>query len=227
MENLIIHDFIKYCINNEIDNAKEMYKVNNININDIEYDTKTSDIQGPYSLFECMCILDKIEVIKWFVEIGTEDEHYNNGFISACQYNNIEIVEYLFENKKEIKIDYNASFVVGCHLGHFKLVQWLYNIIPNEIDIHLEGESPFLYAISSNNFEVAKWLYYISIPADKLIDIHIDNNYAFISACSNGRLDICEWLYLISNHTIPKNIGLESAKVSGNQELIKWLENWI
>ena len=227
MEDLTITDFTQFCINNEIDKAKELYKSDSklININEIEYDTKTSDIQGPYNIFECMCILGHLDIVKWFLEIGIDEIHYRNGFISACQYNHFHIVEYLFDNKKEIKLDYNASFAIMCHLGHNDLVSWLYNVANEYIDIHLYGESPFLYAIEGNHFELAKWLYYISIPHDRIIDIHIDNDSAFLYACSNGRLDICKWLYLISNHTILKSIGLVSAKLSGNQELVEWLEN--
>ena len=218
-------DFINYCISNELDKAKILYEENTYDINKIIYDTNTSDIQGPYSLFECMCIKNHLDFVKWFIELGVDDIHYNDGFISACQYNNFEIVEYLYDNRNEIKLDYEASFVVSCHLGHIELVKWLYSNQHEQIDIHSRNETPFLYAIEQSHFELCKWLYYISIPHDKIINIHIDNDSAFLYACSNGRLDICKWLYLISNHTILKSIGLVSAKLSGNQELVEWLEN--
>ena len=91
-------DFIGACIDNNINLAKEIYSKNIININEIKHDTETSDIQGPYSLFECMCIKNHMEIVKWFIELGTNPSPYINGFISACQYNHLELVEYLFDN---------------------------------------------------------------------------------------------------------------------------------
>jgi ankyrin repeat protein len=222
-------NLIYACIDDNIKEAKEIYSKNPININEIKHDTETCDIQGPYSLFECMCIKNHLEIVKWFIELGVDHSNYINGFISACQYNHLELVEYLFDNKKDIKLDFQTAFIVCCYLGNFEIVKWLHINTPEPIDIHINNETPFLYAIVENHFETAKWLYYISITEGKLIDIHADNNYAFIYACYNGRLDICKWLYLISNNTINKRMNddapLKSARLSGNQELIDWLQN--
>jgi ankyrin repeat protein len=218
-------DFIDACIDDKIDLAKEIFSKNIININELTYDTKTDVLQGPYSLFECMCILNHIEIVKWFIELGTDLGPYINGFISACQYNHHELVQYLFDNKKDIKLEYQTAFIICCHLGNFELVKWLYLNTTEPIDIHIHNETPFLYAIVENRFDTAKWLYYISITEGKLIDIYADDNYAFSYACYNGRLDICKWLYLISNNTIDKKMFLKNAKFSNNQELISWLEN--
>jgi ankyrin repeat protein len=216
-------DFIDACIDDNIDLAKKIYNQNLIKINELTYDTETC------SLFEYMCIQNHIKIIKWFIELGTDSGPYINGFISACQYNHLELVEYLFDNKKDIKLDFQTAFIICCHLGNFEIVKWLHINTPEPIDIHINNETPFLYAIVENHFETAKWLYYISIIDGKLIDIHADDNYAFIYACYNGRLDICQWLYLISNNKIDKRMNddtpLKSAILSGNQELISWLQN--
>jgi hypothetical protein len=219
--------FIDHCNNNDLQKAKEIYDPKIININTITYDTHTSNIQGPYNIFECMCIKNNLKIIKWFIELGIHSIYYNNGFISACQYNNIEIVKYLFDNKKEINLDFQASFIVCCYQGHFELLKWLYT--NTKIDLHVNNETPFLYAITEGHFEIAQWLYHTSIANKKIIDIYAENNYAFIYSCNNGRLDICKWLYLISNNTIDKHMDddmpLKAAELSGNQELIEWLEN--
>lgn len=222
-------NFIYACIDDKIEEAKEIYNKNRININEIKHDIESCDIQGPYSLFECMCIKNHIKIVKWFIELGTDSSPYINGFISACQYNHLELVEYLFDNRQDIKLDFQTAFIICCHLGNFEIVKWLHINTPEPIDIHIHNETPFLYAIVENHFETAKWLYYISIIEGKLINIYADDNYAFIYACYNGRLDICQWLYLISNNTIDKRMNddapLKSARLSGNQELIDWLQN--
>jgi len=221
-------NLIYACIDDNIKEAKEIYSKNPININEIKHDTETCDIQGPYSLFECMCIKNHLEIVKWFIELDVDPGNYINGFISACQYNHLKLVEYLFDNRKDIKLDFQTAFIICCTVGNFDMVKWLHINTPEPIDIHLHNESPFLYAIVENHFEIAKWLYYISITEGKLIDIHIDDNYAFMCACYNGRLDICQWLYLISNNKIDKRMNndnsLVNAKLSGNQELINWLQ---
>jgi ankyrin repeat protein len=228
MSDKIVQEFIILCMNNELDKAKEIYDPKIIDINTITYDTQTSDIQGPYNIFECMCIENNLEIVKWFIELGIHSVHYNNGFISACQYNNIEIVQYLNDHKKDIILGFQTSFLVACYQGYFELLKWLYTNANEHIDLHMHNETPFLYAIAEGHFEIAKWLYHISISDEKMIDIHADNDYAFIYACNNGRLDICKWLYLISNNTIDKrmqdNMPLKAAKLSYNDELILWLE---
>jgi len=224
----ILDEFIDYCNSNNIEKAKELYNKNTININIIKYDTNTSDVQGPYNIFECMCIKNNLNIIKWFIELGIESIHYNNGFISACQYNHLELAQYIFDNKKDIELDFQTAFILCCHVGNLELLKWLH-INSNTIDIHIHNETPFLYAIAEGKLEIAKWLYHISIMDTKIIDIHADNDYAFIYACYLGRLDICKWLYLISNNRLDKkmndNAPLKSAKLNGNDELIKWLEN--
>jgi len=224
-------EFINLCMNNELDKAKDYYQNNkDIDINKIIYDTNTSDVQGPYSLFECMCIVNNIEFIKWFIELGTTDENYNNGFISACHYNHFDLVQYLYDEKNDIKLNFEASFLVCCYLGNFEILKWLYynKSEENNIDIHVQDESPFIYSICEGHFEVAKWIYYMSITENKIINIHIDDNSPFIYACYYGSLDICKWLYLISNNTIDKHMDndrpLRNAEISCNQELIEWLK---
>ena len=61
MENQI-QLFIDHCNNNDLQKAKEIYDPAIININTITYDTYTSNIQGPYNIFECMCIKNNLEI---------------------------------------------------------------------------------------------------------------------------------------------------------------------
>jgi hypothetical protein len=233
----IVEEFIECCINNDVKKVDELYHKNSeiIDIKNIRYDTKTSDVQGPYSLFECMCIKNNIEMVKWFIEQKLEYEHLNDGFISACQYNNLGIAEYIYNNNHDkYKLELQVAFLICSHCGNLDILKWLLITSKNsenpndKIDLHYNNESPFIYAVSELKLEVMKWLYYISIMDEKLIDIHIDNNFAFIYSCQYGRLDICKWLYLISENKINKKLYLEYANINVeiiNQELIEWLNN--
>jgi len=231
----MINEFIEYCMKNDVNKVKEMLSSNTIDINKIKYDINIEDFhrdEGPYSLFECMCIKNHIEIIKIFIdkckEISIDD--YNNGFITACEYNNIDIVKLLYENKNSINLDYQTSFIICCHEGHLELLKWLHNNSKNKIDIHFDNETPFLYSCISGNLDIAKWIYQISVTDKKIIDIQTYNS-AFTSACYNGQLDICQWLYTISNNMIDIHMNndapIKNAKLSNNQDLIIWLENFI
>lgn len=230
MENSIIQDFIQSCMNNDLKKAKELYDENSqiIDINSITHDTNTSSTQGPYNIFECMCIVNNMSIVTWFIEMDILPKHYNDGFISACQYNHLELVQYLYDHRKNINLDFQTSFIICCSIGNLELLKWLYVNTHTEIDIHIHDDTPFLYAIAEGHFDIARWLYHISIADKKLVNIHADNNYAFLIACHLGRLDICQWLYLVSNNTIDKHMQddapLKCAKLSDNQELIRWLE---
>ena len=139
------------------------------------------------------------------------------------------MVEYLYDERKDIKLNFEASFIVCCYLGNFEILKWLYynKSEYNNIDIHIQDESPFVYSICEGHFEIAKWLYYMSITENNIINIHIDDNAPFMYACYHGSLDICKWLYLISDNKIDKRMNndapMKSALMSGNQELINWL----
>jgi len=233
----VVKEFIECCINNDVNKADDLYHKNKeiIDIQNIKYDTKTSDFQGPYSLFECMCIKNNIEMVKWFINKDLVYEYLNDGFISACQYNNLDIADYIYNNNhKNSKLDLQIAFLICSHCGNLDILKWLLITSKNsenlsdKIDIHYNNESAFIYAVSELKFEVIKWIYYISIMDEKLIDINIDNNFPFIYSCQYGRLDICKWLYLISNNSINKKLYLEHANINVeiiNQELIDWLNN--
>ena len=227
MDSSIVQIFIHHCINNELESANKIFNENSIDINLLHHDTNTSDIQGPYSLFECMCIMNYLDFVKWFIKIGVNVDEINNGFISACQYNNKKIAEYI-SLKCDISIlNMQTAFLVSCHVGNFEIVKWLCQIYNNNIDIHFDNETAFIYAIEGQHFDLAKWLYHISIGDKNIINIHVNDNFPFIISCYNGRLDICKWLFLVSNSKIDKHMindmPLKNAKLSGNQELINWL----
>jgi hypothetical protein len=135
----------------------------------------------------------------------------------------------LYDNRRKYPLDFQTAFLVACLQGHFELIKWLYMNANHKIDLHINNETPFLYTLGEGHLEIAKWLYYMSIVDDKIIDIHADNDHAFIYGCYNGRIDICKWLDLISNNKIDKHMQddmpLKNAKLSGNKELIEWLEN--
>jgi len=218
-------DFKHYCLNNDIINAQKIYDKNIIDINTINCEINTIyDIIDMFSLFECMCIKNHVEIVKWFITLGILDEQYNFGFISACIYNHFELAKYLNDTNKNIKLEYNHAFIVSCYVGNFEILKWLYNTF--KINIHESNESPFIYAISEKHFDIAKWLYELSVSEGNIINIRMENDFAFAYACLYGRLDICKWLDEITNKSIDKSqINFrDSANLSENQELINWLK---
>lgn len=222
--------FIHHCLNNDIVSAKKIYDKDLIDINQIECEITTPlDITDMFSLFECMCIKNYIEIVKWLITLNVKNEDYNFGFISACTYNNREILEYLYYNNKKLyyknnNLDFNHAFMVCCFIGNFDILKWLYNTV--KINIRACDDNAFIYALSQKHYDIAMWLYNLSVKENNIIDIRIDNDFAFKYSCYYGNLDICKWLYTISDNKIDKlnYIFIENANYSGNQELIRWLE---
>lgn len=223
--NSLTNEFVTYCLNNDIINAKKIYNQDIIDINDINCTITTKfEVEDTYSLFETMCIKNYIEIVKWLITLGVKDEYYNFGFISACIYDNEEIYTYLSDTK--IKLDYTHAFMVCSFVGNFNVLKWLYTNNKSIIDIHKCNESAFLYAIAEKHFNIARWLYDLSVEEGNIINVRIDNDYAFSYACLYGNIEICKWLYEISNNTIDKtdDIFKVNAELSNNQELIDWLK---
>ena len=116
--------------------------------------------------------------------------------------------------------------MVSAFVVNFNVLKWLYNNKKSKIDIHKGDESAFLYAIAEKHFNIARWLYDLSVNEGNIINIRIDNDYAFSYACLYGNIEICKWLYEVSNNTIDKtqNNFVVNALLSKNQELIDWIK---
>jgi ankyrin repeat protein len=229
--NSLTNEFVTYCLNNDLINAKKIYNQDIIDINEIHCTISTKfEVEDTYSLFETMCIKNYIDIVKWLITIGVKDVYYNFGFISACIYDNEEIYIYLSDLNNtvipKIKLDYTHAFMVCSFVGNFNVLKWLYANNKSIIDIHKGEESAFLYAIAEKHFNIVKWLYDLSVDEGNPINIRIDNDYAFTYACMYGNLEICKWLYEISSNTIDKteNKFMLNAELSNNQELINWLK---
>ena len=213
--------FIKYCHEDNIQNIISIY--NNIDITNIYI----TDNNEEYTIFEWLCIKSKLEIIEWLQNVidytnNKNIVNYQNAFIEVCLYNNIGIAKWLYNNKNNIVLNYNTSFIICSHKGNFDICKWLYSL-NEKIDI---DNIPFSYACAEGHIELLQWMYLLP----NTINIHEDYEYIFINACYNGRLDICKWLYnLDPNNQIDVHINedmpLNNAILSGNKELINWLQN--
>jgi hypothetical protein len=217
--------FLKHCLNDDVVSAQKVYDKNLIDINQIECEITTPlDIIDIFSLFECMCIKNHVEIVKWLITLDIKCKDYNLGFVSACAYDNRELAEHLHDESKCCDLDFNHAFMVCCFVGNFDMLKWLYSTF--KVDIHVCDENPFLYAISQQYFGIARWLYDISVKENNNIDIRLDNDFAFRHSCYYGNVEMCKWLYKISGDKINKldETYIQNATYSGNQELITWLE---
>jgi hypothetical protein len=118
--------FLHHCLNDDVVSAQKIYDKNLIDINQIECEIITPlDIVDIFSLFECMCIKNHIEIVKWLITLDIKCKDYNLGFVSACTYDNRELVEYLYNENENCDLDFNHAFMVCCFVGNFDILKWL------------------------------------------------------------------------------------------------------
>ena len=137
---------------------------------------------------------------------------------------------------KYLNISRKAYFLKACYYGYLEAVKYLYKN-NKKINIHSENEKAFRISCENGQYNVAEWLYSISIKNNiennKRIDIHAMDDYAFIQSCSNGHKNIAEWLYNISGTENNRKIDINKrfnkafrySCCHGHKDIAQWLYN--
>ena len=113
------------------------------------------------------------------------------GFRLACEYGQLNVVQYLLENNVYINVhaENEYGFVLACWNGHLNVVQYLLENNFN-IDVHAENEHGFRSACYKGHLNVVKYL----LENNFNIDAHADNEHGFRWACKFGHLNVVKYL---------------------------------
>ena len=168
-------------------------------------------IRHPLLIFACrggqLKIVKKLENIS-NVEINSYE--YNDGFIEACQYGKLEIVEYLLSKIKKDTIE--DGFVEACQYGKLEIVKYLFS----KVDQHTIAGG-FVDSCHYNKKEVFNFL------INKDIGISTKRE-GFVKLAINGDLEMAKILYPFT-HNRSKNLAFKNACKYDSVDFVKFLLN--
>ena len=171
MEYKYYNQFIANCVNGNLNRAKMLYSLGNINIHmDNEY------------AFRKSCQSGYLDVAKWLYSLGNINIHIDDEFAFrwSCENGHLDVAQWLYSlGNINIHIDDEYAFRWSCFYGHLDVAKWLYSL--GNINIHKNDEHAFCYACRLGNVEIAKWLasinnmYFIVIEDNEIIEWKILN----------------------------------------------------
>jgi len=167
--------------------------------------------------------LGNLEQLKRLNINNIKIEIITSCYIECCKRGYIDIVKYLYENKKEKlnkKEINNEAFLESSSNNHMELSKWLYENLDN-IFVAFNDNWSFRRCCKNGYLKMAKWLYslYPEMEIDAL------NYLSFKWCASDGRLDTLKWLFSLNNN-IPNRIYDEMmffAIKYKNKNIIDWL----
>jgi hypothetical protein len=153
-------------------------------------------------------------------------EDISKGFINACKYDHLHIVEWLYKNHDIYSTanitNYNIWwFKLSCYKGQLHIAKRLYEIRP-DILIGTNNIDSFMLTCNRGHLDVAKWLYEMC-PS---ITTSGDMECAFRNVCWYGYLNIAKWLYEICptiNISANDDYAFKITCENGHLDLAKWL----
>ena len=153
--------------------------------------------------------------IKFFFETNTLDNiknlenidhYYNKVFILFCKNDKyLPILKYIYSNfdvNLLYKYQYESSLDIACYNSSIEIIKWLFELIVSTskyLDYYKDKNNKdltisFSYSLDNLNFEIIKYIYYISKEYNLFLDIHADQEEPFRYICMSDRLDIAKWL---------------------------------
>jgi len=158
-------------------------------------------------LFMDYCKNGNLEAIKKiYLNIIPSRLIHTYGLLIACDYNNLNIIQFLVTIKHNPDIYYDdCYFIYACKQNRLEIAKWIY--LQHEPKIETIN-SIFHYACKNNKSEIIKWLLSLKeklrIPIKKFkineedkCAICFNDNYNFISSCKHTFCVECFMMWYI------------------------------
>lgn len=135
---------------------------------------------------EWLITLPEVEVSYWYY--GVDCDTGLETFVKMCENGWIDLAkwmhQYLVDHKSNI--DYCDAFMSAYLYDQVEVVDWLYSIAGEEIDLHEDNDRAFKRACLHGNLDILKWLmsvdHFNPTPDE---DFGLDQDYSY---------EVVEWL---------------------------------
>lgn len=216
--------FIVACENGQMMVAKWLQKKQNYNSDTLSHAFKSS------------CLCGQLDIVKWLYENYKDkivlnnqnsnktlmlsnnglgrviiDDDINIVFAYACQYNHVNIVNWMYETNIIIVDDttetsaQNYAFYKSCVYGHLELAKWLYF---KNMHRGMENKA-FVYSCFNGQLVVAQWIH------ETFPNIVFDYYKAF--NLSYNHIDVMKWLCTINDDFI---IDIVDDKIVSSKKIV-------
>ena len=243
MESEIFSKFIRCCRNGQLEQAKEIYHSNNIDIHanndsafrrscrkghiDVAQWLHSLDTFQPaiYKFsFGSSCQMGHLNVAQWLYSLGninlySNTEMYHIPEADESGEGNVNIIEMMTDEELERSVGLDITFnewLLGtcCVNGHLNVAQWLWELDDiHKARLQLNG-CIFRGAVDNGDLKIVKWLYSLG-----KIDINNEINEETVT-----------YVFTYSDHT-PEDSDTESSESESSEsesskkihEIAKWL----
>ena len=205
---IIVENFIKYCLSGDLTNAQIVYR--DFSKNDILIES----INREHSLFQVVCDKGHTNILTWILEVSpnlyTDFYHL---FHVACDEGKIHIAKWVYKMDPHITLyeeDYLA-FLLSCKGGYLELAKWIYEIDPNLTHSEDTICNSIISACDNGHIDVVIWLH----DTFKVSFRRINTVLVFHQICSRGHLELAKWFnynFGIANRN--RNIQREKGVVT-------------
>lgn len=178
------------CENQHYDIANQLYlwRKNTINV------SYNNDF-----IFRMACINGYLELIKFLhkllqgsksqVELGILIQL---GFIIACEYNQVGVIEIFYDWAKKIHIQLNLEIGLKriCEKNHLNLMKQLNEWWPNLLEVTITDDVYFRIACEKGNLEIADFIYRKREITQHPINLRKNKDEYFRLSCKDGNLPL-------------------------------------
>ena len=198
--------FMHYCRNGQLEQAKELYHSNNI---DIHVDNK--------KIFRKSCRKGHLDVVQWLYSLGDVDIHANDesAFIDSCRNGHLNVAQWLYSlGNVNLFSNINMRQITQERRGHAEArVIFAEMLTDNELENSVELEITFNEWLLGGSCQdgylnVAQWLW-------GLDEMHktqlLLNGCIFSEAVNNGQLKVVKWLYSLGKIDVNNEINQEAV----------------
>ena len=153
---LNVDKLMSYELNNDINVVNDIFDDGMSYINPGDRSIK----KVHFTLFKYACYNDNLEfaILLWkHIHDKVDEFDLNQLFRTVCEYENIDIVKWMFYNKIGIEIDFNDLFIKLCEREQLTIPKWIWKqYLKSNIDIDISFKK--LFSAVEISSETEKWL---------------------------------------------------------------------